>query len=75
VDENLQPKEVYKTLDHLINKEWETRISELKSNKNGDISFRGFKGNYSVKVLKNGKVIKETQLNYSNLSNNLSTDL
>lgn len=64
VDENLQPKEVYKTLDRLINSEWKTNLTNLSPDNKGEVTFRGFKGNYDVVVKKNGKISKTVQLNY-----------
>jgi len=64
VDENLQPKEVYKTLDKLINTEWKTNLKNLSPNNKGKAEFRGFKGNYNVLVKKNGNILKTVQLKY-----------
>lgn len=75
VDENLEPKEVYRTLDRLINKEWKTNLNQLSPNKKGNVEFRGFKGDYNVKVIKNGKTIKEAQFKYAEDSNNLILEL
>lgn len=65
LDKNLHPKLVYKTLDRLINKEWKTQISNLKPNKSGEIFFRGFKGDYKIKVKQEGKLVKEALLKSS----------
>ena len=64
VDENLQPKEVYKTLDRLINKEWKTNLTNLTPNNRGKVEFRGFKGNYKIEVKMNGQILKTVQLKY-----------
>ncbi len=64
VDENLQPKPVYNTLDRLINHEWKTSVSDLKAKSNGKINFRGFKGNYKITVKKNGQILKTVPLIY-----------
>ncbi|HKJ78867.1 MAG TPA: endo-1,4-beta-xylanase [Prolixibacteraceae bacterium] len=66
VDDNLQPKQVYSTLDKLINSEWKTRKENLKVQKNNQFSFRGFKGDYKIVVKHRGKILKETNLNYKN---------
>jgi len=46
-DKELNQKPVYKVLDKLINHEWKTNFT-VKTDKNGIIRFRGFKGKYSV---------------------------
>jgi len=46
-DVNMQPKPVYFMLDSLINKTWKTSL-ELKTDANGTVSFRGFKGKYEI---------------------------
>ena len=45
---NGEPKEVYKVLDRLINKEWTTN-GNTESN-NGAVQFRGFFGRYEIEV-------------------------
>ena len=47
VDENLDPKPSYLTLDRLINQEWTTRV-EAKTDARGEVRFRGFFGGYDV---------------------------
>lgn len=69
VDENLQPKEVYKTLDRLINKEWKTNLTNLTPNNRGKMEFRGFKGSYKIVVKKNGAILKTVQLKYGDSDN------
>ncbi len=54
VDENLEPKPSYRTLDQLINQEWKTRLTG-KTDSNGDFRFRGFYGKYTVKVTAGGR--------------------
>jgi len=63
LDENLQPKPVYKTLDKLINHEWKTHKTGLKPDKNGKIKFHGFRGNYKIIVQRKGKPAKEVIIN------------
>ena len=46
-DKDLNPKPVYEILDNLINHEWKTHL-KVKADKNGQIKFRGFKGNYRI---------------------------
>jgi len=43
LDSEMNPKPAYETLDQLINHEWKTSLV-LKSDKDGLIRFRGFKG-------------------------------
>lgn len=66
VDENLNAKPVFNTLDSLINHKWKTKISGLKPDKNGVISFRGFKGNYNISILKNGELSKKQTVSNKN---------
>jgi len=40
-------KPAFYALDNLINNEWKTRLT-AKPDKNGQIKFRGFKGNYRI---------------------------
>lgn len=54
VDEKLEPKESFRTLDRLINQEWKTRLS-ARTDSQGVFHFRGFYGKYGVKVTKGGK--------------------
>jgi hypothetical protein len=74
LDEELNPKPVYKTLDRLINKEWKTNLT-LTTNKKGKIEFRGFKGDYKVAISKNGEIIKETIIKYEPNKNTFSISL
>ncbi len=67
VDENLNPKPVYETLDKLINKEWKTSITGLKPPRNGNLEFRGFKGNYQIRIKQNGKLVKTVDVDYMEL--------
>lgn len=46
-DKELNPKRVYHTLDQLINRDWKTNLT-LKADKDGKVSFCGFKGQYKV---------------------------
>ncbi len=46
-DKELQFKQVYHTLDNLINDEWKTRTIR-KTDEDGVVRFRGFKGQYKV---------------------------
>lgn len=44
---DMQPKIAYHALNNLINKEWRTNLM-LKPNGKGEVSWRGFKGNYRI---------------------------
>lgn len=44
---DMQPKSAFYALDNLINKEWKTKTT-VKPDKNGKITFRGFKGLYKI---------------------------
>jgi endo-1,4-beta-xylanase len=68
VDEELNPKMVYNTLDKLINQEWKTRISELQPDSKGRISFRGFKGDYMVTIRQNGEVTNSYKITFEELT-------
>ncbi len=47
LDKEGNPKPSYEVLDKLINHEWKTRLT-LKADKDGRISFRGFRGTYRI---------------------------
>jgi endo-1,4-beta-xylanase len=68
VDENLNPKPVYETLDRLINQEWKTKLSDLKLNSKGEVAFRGFKGDYQIRIKHKGKLIKTVDVNYNEIT-------
>lgn len=51
VDKDMNPKPSYLVLDELINKEWNTHLN-MKTNDEGEISFRGFYGKYTITVSK-----------------------
>ena len=44
---NMQEKPVYHALNNLINNEWTTRLT-AKTDKEGKVEFRGFKGKYRI---------------------------
>jgi len=47
-DKDMNPKPVYFVLDELINHQWRTNLT-LKADEDGNISFRGFKGEYRIR--------------------------
>lgn len=49
IDKEYQPKPVYQVLDKLINETWKTNLL-VQTGKDGKIQFRGFFGNYEVKL-------------------------
>jgi len=53
-DKEMNPKPVYHILSDLINNQWKTNLTVV-ANKNGTISFRGFKGNYLISWKEKGK--------------------
>lgn len=53
-DKEMKPKPVYHILNDLINNQWKTNLT-VAANKNGTISFRGFKGNYLISWKEKGK--------------------
>jgi endo-1,4-beta-xylanase len=53
IDENYQPKPVYKVLDNLINHEWRTTTT-TKTDMHGTASFRGFYGIYEICIERPG---------------------
>ena len=44
---NMDPKPSFYALNNLINHEWKTNLT-VKADKNGQIKFRGYKGNYKI---------------------------
>ena len=54
LDKEMRPKAAYQALDKLINHDWKTRLS-TKTDPQGKVGFRGFCGNYCVKITVGGK--------------------
>jgi endo-1,4-beta-xylanase len=52
LDKNFEPKPVYTKLLQRIKQDWMTKNLALQSDKNGQITFRGFFGNYHIVVTK-----------------------
>jgi endo-1,4-beta-xylanase len=50
VDEEYNPKPVYKMLDKLINETWKTNVT-LQTDNQGIVSFRGFYGEYEISIV------------------------
>ena len=50
IDKEYRPKKVYNMLDTLINEEWTTPEKQTTTDKQGEITFRGFFGTYEVVV-------------------------
>ena len=56
---DMSPKPAYFKLKELIQKRWHTE-AELEANENGEVSFRGFFGDYDVEITIGGKAKKQT---------------
>jgi endo-1,4-beta-xylanase len=50
IDEEYNPKPVYNRLMKLIKEDWMTKNLVLNTDKKGNVNFRGYYGNYKVKV-------------------------
>ena len=55
---DMSKKPVYYALDDLINRQWKTNC-EVKADKDGKISFRGFKGTYKLSWVENSIVMEK----------------
>jgi GH35 family endo-1,4-beta-xylanase len=55
---DLSPKPAYAALKQLIHEQWVTR-SEGQTDKDGNFSFRGFRGQYMARITRGGKVIEQ----------------
>ncbi len=55
---DLSPKPAYERLDELINRRWHTE-EEAETDARGEISFRGFFGDYELEVTKDGTTVTE----------------
>lgn len=53
VDSNLNPKPAYYVIQNYINNEWRTNLT-LTTDENGEVSFRGFNGDYTVTAKTDG---------------------
>lgn len=51
---DMDPKPAFHALDDLINGEWKTK-AEVCADKDGAVSFRGFRGQYRLSWMQNGK--------------------
>lgn len=65
LDRDFNPKPVYNRLMKLIKEDWMTRNTVLKTDKNGEVSFRGFYGKYRVNVYKPDGSVQELQIHLS----------
>jgi endo-1,4-beta-xylanase len=74
LNEDMSPKPAYYVLNDLINKEWKTSVSKVVDN--GDaVSFRGFYGDYSVKITIGKQIIEKKLSIKKGQSNELSIDI
>jgi GH35 family endo-1,4-beta-xylanase len=55
--EDMSPKPSYQVLDELINKEWQTQITETVNGKD-KYKFKGFYGEYNIVLTKDGSELK-----------------
>jgi len=58
LDRDHQPKAAFHALDHLLNHEWKTNSGPMTSNAEGQVRFRGFKGEYRLTVRAKGREIQ-----------------
>lgn len=58
INPDFSPKPAYKILDKLLNEEWKTRLT-VKSDAKGAVAFRGFYGEYLVKVTVGKRVVEK----------------
>lgn len=70
LDENYDPKLVYDRLFKLIKQEWMTKNLKLRTNQNGEVSFRGFYGNYQLTVIQSNGNSKSYQLHLAKGTDN-----
>ncbi len=61
-DKDVQPKPVYRALEQLIKHDWMTRLT-LKSDADGNVKFRGFKGRYRIKYTDASGALKSVEFN------------
>ena len=55
---DMSPKPAYIMLDNLINKKWHTELT-ASLNKDSNLRFRGFFGDYEIEIEADGKIIKK----------------
>ncbi len=71
---DLSPKPAFKRLKYLLEEEWHTEQAMITDDE-GEISFRGFYGEYNVNVEVNGKLITKTVKLSKNADNNFKIKL
>ena len=74
LDEQLRPKPVYHVLDKLFNEEWKTSLT-TKTDNNGIATFKGFYGDYSLKVKYKGRSIEKAFSLSKTGSNEITLDI
>ena len=74
LNEDMSPKPSYYALEKLINKEWKTALNQNIEN-NNPVTFRGFYGDYSVKVLVGKETIEKKFTIKKGQKNVLSIDI
>ncbi|KAA0992713.1 endo-1,4-beta-xylanase [Dyadobacter aurulentus] len=73
LNEDLTPKPSYFVLNELINKEWKTDFT--KSTDQSTMAFRGFYGEYAVKITAGKRVIEKKFMIKKGVENELSIDI
>lgn len=68
LDNEMNPKPAYETLDQLINHEWKTNL-KISSDSHGNARFRGFYGKYKITIKQKGKPI-EREINLTKTGSN-----
>jgi hypothetical protein len=71
LDKEYYPKPVYNRLSKLIKEDWMTKNVMLNTDKKGNVSFRGFFGNYNIKVTKSDGITKTFNAHLSEGAENL----
>lgn len=59
VRKDFSPKPAFEALDRLINHDWKT-VLETSSTARGEVTFRGFHGEYTVTAQSEGKTVQQT---------------
>jgi len=73
LDRDFNPKPVYTRLEKLIRHDWMTKNRQLKSDKNGQVAFRGFFGKYRIQVTKPDGTTQEFEMHLAENQDNKQT--
>jgi endo-1,4-beta-xylanase len=74
LNEDMSPKPSYYVLNELINKEWKTSVSQNVES-NNPVTFRGFYGDYSVKIIVGKQIVEKKFSIKKDQKNVLSIDI